>query len=84
LTIGTLDGVNIEIREEVGKENFFLFGLTADEVRRAKRDGYEPSRFVEASSDLRAILDLLGSGCFSHNDAELFKPLRDALLYHDE
>ncbi|MEX2088543.1 MAG: glycogen/starch/alpha-glucan phosphorylase [Bacteroidota bacterium] len=84
LTIGTLDGANIEIREEVGEENFFLFGLTADEVRKAKTDGYQPARYVEANSDLRSILDMLASGWFSRNDANLFRPLLDSLLYHDE
>lgn len=84
LTIGTLDGANIEIREEVGEENFFLFGLTADEVHKAKKEGYEPSSYVETNSDLRSILDMLAGGWFSHNDASLFKPLLDSLLYHDE
>lgn len=84
LTIGTLDGANIEIREEVGEENFFLFGLTADEVRKTKADGYQPARYIEANSDLRSILDMLASGWFSRNDANLFRPLLDSLLYHDE
>ncbi len=84
LTIGTLDGANIEIREEVGEENFFLFGLTADEVRKAKTDGYQPARYIEANSDLRSILDMLASGWFSRNDANLFRPLLDSLLYPDE
>ena len=59
LTIGTLDGANVEIREEVGAENFFLFGLTADEVERIKRDGYRPSDYIDGNAELRAVLDLI-------------------------
>ncbi|MBI3109938.1 MAG: glycogen/starch/alpha-glucan phosphorylase [Ignavibacteriales bacterium] len=84
LTIGTLDGANIEIREAVGEENFFLFGLTADEVRKVKAEGYEPARYVEQNSGLRSVLELLESGHFSRNDARLFKPLVDSLMHHDE
>ena len=84
LTIGTLDGANIEIREAVGEENFFLFGLTADEVRKTKAEGYDPARYVGQNGDLRSVLDLLGSGHFSRNDSYLFKPLLDSLMYHDE
>ena len=59
LTIGTLDGANVEIREEVGAENFFLFGLTADEVERVKREGYRPAAYVEGNAELREALDLI-------------------------
>ena len=65
LTIGTLDGANVEMREEVGAENFFLFGLTVDEVERIKRDGYRPSDYVNANSELTAVLDLIAGGTFS-------------------
>ena len=58
LTIGTLDGANVEIREEVGAENFFLFGLTADEVERVKREGYRPADYAEGNAELREALDL--------------------------
>jgi starch phosphorylase len=84
LTIGTLDGANIEIRDAVGADNFFLFGLTAEEVRTMKRDGYQPSRFVEANDDLKAVLEMLYSGEFSRRDPGLFRPLVDSLRYHDD
>ena len=84
LTIGTLDGANIEIREEVGAENFFLFGLTAPEVEQCKRQGYNPRVFYESNADLREVLDALSSGEFSHGDKSLFEPLVRGLLEGDE
>jgi starch phosphorylase len=84
LTIGTLDGANIEIREEVGAENFFLFGLTAEEVLDSKRRGYNPRSFYESNADLREAIDLIRSGYFSAGDSNLFKPFVDSLLNHDE
>jgi len=84
LTIGTLDGANIEIREEVGADNFFLFGLTAAEVFEAKAKGYSPRQYYETNDELRHAIDLIGSGIFSSGDSELFRPLVDSLLYHDE
>ena len=84
LTIGTLDGANIEIREEVGAENFFLFGCTADEVERLKAGGYWPRGVYESNPRLHAAIDLLASGHFSHGDRELFRPLIDSLLDRDE
>ncbi|HET6369777.1 MAG TPA: glycogen/starch/alpha-glucan phosphorylase, partial [Nitrospiria bacterium] len=83
LTIGTLDGGNIEIREEAGPENFFLFGLTADEVERVRRDGYRPSDYVAANDELRAALELVGGGRFSRGDAEVFRPLVENLTRSD-
>jgi starch phosphorylase len=83
LTIGTLDGANVEIREEVGPENFFLFGLTAEEVQDLKVKGYHPRSYYESNPLLRETLDQISSGHFSHGDAELFKPLVDNLLDHD-
>ena len=83
LTIGTLDGANIEIREEVGEENFFLFGLGAEEVARVQREGYRPTEYYHANPQLREVLDLIRSGFFSHGDGELFRALVDNLLYHD-
>ncbi|SAK83773.1 glycogen phosphorylase family protein [Caballeronia temeraria] len=83
LTIGTLDGANIEIREEVGDENFFLFGLSADEVERVKREGYRPAEYANANRKLREVLELIGSGHFSRGDREMFRPLVDNLLHHD-
>lgn len=84
LTIGTLDGANVEIREAVGWENFFLFGLTVDKVQRLYNSGYIPFTFYENNQELRAVLDLLRDGYFSHGDANLFRPLCDHLLYHDD
>jgi len=83
LTIGTLDGANVEIREEAGAENFFLFGLAEDEVQRIKRDGYRPSDYVNGNSELAAVLDLISSGTFSHGDTEVFRPLVDNLRHDD-
>jgi starch phosphorylase len=83
LTIGTLDGANIEIRDEVGQENFFLFGLTAEEVRAKKAAGYSPWEFYHADSHLREAIDSINSGHFSHGDTNLFKPLVDSLIKYD-
>lgn len=83
LTIGTLDGANIEIREEAGAENFFLFGLTAQEVYDLQARGYNPWDYYQGNGQLKTILDLLASGYFSHGDTQLFRPLIDSLLYHD-
>ena len=84
LTIGTLDGANIEIREEVGAENFFLFGLTAQEVQEKRAHGYNPRACYESNSNLREILDSLAGGEFSHGDRTLFEPLVQSLLTRDE
>jgi len=84
LTIGTLDGANIEIREEVGAENFFLFGLTTPEVEQRKQIGYSPRAFYESNANLREILDSLLSGEFSHGDKGLFEPLVNSLLNNDD
>jgi len=83
LTIGTLDGANVEIREAVGKENFFLFGKTIPEVQQLWREGYNPRRHYEANPRLAEVLDLVSSGFFSPKERGLFRPLVDALLYHD-
>jgi starch phosphorylase len=84
LTIGTLDGANIEIREAVGAENFFLFGLTAEEVLAKKVSGYNPWDYYNRNPELKMAIDRLSSGFFSHGDTNLFKPLLDSLLYHDD
>ena len=83
LTIGTLDGANIEIREEVGPENFFLFGLTAEEVRAKKAAGYSPWDCYNSDRHLREAVDLISSGHFSHGDTNLFKPLVESLIKYD-
>ncbi|MBD2579907.1 glycogen/starch/alpha-glucan phosphorylase [Oscillatoria sp. FACHB-1406] len=84
LTIGTLDGANIEIREEVGAENFFLFGLTAQQVEDLKVRGYNPMDYYKNNAELRGVLDRIAAGDFSHGDRELFKPIVDSLLYNDQ
>jgi starch phosphorylase len=84
LTIGTLDGANIEIREEVGAENFFLFGLTAQEVEQRKAAGYNPREFYESNAMLREIIDSLAAGEFSHGDRSLFEPLIQSLMTRDD
>jgi starch phosphorylase len=83
LTIGTLDGANVEIREAVGSENFFLFGLDVEEVAACKAEGYVPSRFIAGSERLRAALDLLESGFFSPDDPRRFHPIVHDLRTHD-
>jgi glycogen phosphorylase len=83
LTIGTLDGANIEIREEAGAENFFLFGLTAEQVYALKADGYNPKHYYENNADLKGVIDRIEGGYFSHGDRDLFKPIVDSLLYSD-
>ena len=83
LTIGTLDGANVEIREAVGEDNFFLFGLTADEAANTLAAGYRPRDVCEADPLLREALDVLASGLFSHGDRALFQPLVDNLLDRD-
>jgi len=83
LTIGTLDGANVEIREEVGAENFFLFGLTAEEVLDLKAKGYAPRSLYESNAGLREAIDQIRSGLFSQGNRDLFAPLVDNLLNHD-
>jgi starch phosphorylase len=83
LTIGTLDGANVEIREEVGAENFFLFGLTNEQVVETKARGYNPRAIYEQNSALHKVIDTIASGTFSRGDAGLFQPLVNSLLDHD-
>jgi len=83
LTIGTLDGANIEIREEVGDENFFLFGLTSAQVDEAKRNGYNPHFIYDHNEELRKVINSINSGLFSKGDPDLFKPITGNLLWHD-
>jgi starch phosphorylase len=84
LTIGTLDGANVEIREEVGDENFFLFGMTTPEVMELRRTGYRPRTYYDENPHLREVIDLIASGFFTKGDREIFRPLVDHLLNHDE
>ncbi|HUO66689.1 MAG TPA: glycogen/starch/alpha-glucan phosphorylase, partial [Gammaproteobacteria bacterium] len=83
VTIGTLDGANVEIREEVGADNFFVFGLTAAEVEQMQRQGYRPGDYLERDPELRAALDLIADGRFSRGDREMFRPLVDNLKTSD-
>ncbi|MGP0127697.1 MAG: glycogen/starch/alpha-glucan phosphorylase [cyanobacterium endosymbiont of Rhopalodia musculus] len=83
LTIGTLDGANIEIREAAGAENFFLFGLTAEEVYDLKANGYNPIDYYHNNEELRGVIDRIASGYFSHGDGELFQPIVGPLMSHD-
>lgn len=84
LTIGTLDGANVEIRDEVGADNFFLFGMTADEAVRRKSEGYRPREIYEGNPELRSVIDLIASGALSRGDPHVFQPLVQSLLDRDE
>jgi glycogen phosphorylase len=84
VTVGTLDGANIEIRDRVGAENFFLFGLTSDQVTATKSAGYSPLGYYQRVPELKSAIDSISAGVFSSGDTELFRPLIDSLLYRDE
>jgi starch phosphorylase len=84
LTIGTLDGANIEIRDAVGPDNFFLFGLTASEVARTKAEGYAPWQVYESNPHLREAVDQIRDGYFSDGNREMFAPLVESLLTRDD
>src|SRR5213080_4403546 len=83
LTIGTLDGANIEICDEVAPENFFLFGLTAEEVVKVKAGGYRPRDYYKKNRALREVIDFVASGALGRGDAGLFRPIVENLLDHD-
>jgi glycogen phosphorylase len=84
LTIGTLDGANVEIREEVGPENIFIFGMTVEEVNELWRKGYNPHDFLQQHDELRSVVDWVGSNYFTADEAPgVFNMLRDNLVYHD-
>ncbi len=80
LTIGTLDGANIEIMEEVGRDNIFIFGLTTDEVNSTRSKGYNPRDYYIRQPELRRVLDQIAGGFFSPDAPELFRPIVDLLL----
>ncbi|MBE9188784.1 glycogen/starch/alpha-glucan phosphorylase [Gloeocapsopsis crepidinum LEGE 06123] len=84
LTIGTLDGANVEIRQEVGADNFFLFGLTAEEVSTLKTSGYHPQHYYKTNRELQEVLQYIAHGYFSPEDINLFRPIVNSLLHHDE
>ena len=83
LTIGTLDGANIEIREEVGAENFFLFGMTTEEVAELK-PRYRPEDYLYGNGQLMQVFEQLSNGTFAKGDAEVFRPIVEALKYNDD
>ncbi len=83
LTIGTLDGANIEIREAVHPENFFLFGLNVDQINILRNTGYYPRDYYNSNNELRETIDKISSGYFSNGDSNMFKPLVDSLLSQD-
>ncbi len=83
LTIGTLDGANVEMLEEVGKENFLLFGLTTEQVAALKAESYSPWDYINHDGELKAAIDLISSQHFNETP-EIFKPLIDSIIYHDE
>jgi len=83
LTIGTLDGANVEIRERVGAENFFLFGKTESEIMELRDQGYRPNNFIAASNELQETLKLIEVGHFSNGDSELFRPIINILTGND-
>ena len=83
LTIGTLDGANIEISERVGMENIFIFGMTAEEVAARRSDGFDPRAVVEADPRLKQALDMIGGGAFSPGDPDRYRPIVDSLLGGD-
>ena len=83
LTIGTMDGANIEIREEVGKENIFIFGLLADEVVKLKSSGYNPRTYYESNPALKKVIDMIATDYFSKNETGVFKSIIDSLLGTD-
>jgi len=84
LTVGTLDGANVEIRECVGPENFFLFGLDADEAIALEEGGYNPIDRYNGDAELKSVIDAIASGEFSADEPARFRPLVDSLLHHDE
>lgn len=83
LTLGTLDGANVEIREEVGPENFFLFGLHTNEVAGMVRAGYSPRTFIERSARLAEALSLIETGFFSFGERDRYRDVVNNLTYHD-
>ena len=84
LTIGTLDGANVEIRNEVGKENIFIFGLTVEQVEELKAKGYVPADYYKSNPKLKKVIDLISCGFFSPENPGMFQPIIDSLMQRDE
>lgn len=83
VTIGTLDGANVEIKNEVGDDNIFIFGLTADEIMAARKNGYTPIKYYETNPELKLIIDMLKTNYFNKNEHGIFDPIVNELLYRD-
>jgi starch phosphorylase len=83
LTVGTLDGANVEMREHVGDDNIFIFGLKAEEVAQLRSGGYEPRSIIEGSPELSQALSAISSGVFSPDDPGRYRELIDGLYQHD-
>ncbi len=83
LTIGTLDGANVEMREEAGDENIFIFGMTVEEVEARKRQGYNSTEAYHANPELKQAVDQIASGYFSPENPDMFKDLANILIHHD-
>ena len=81
LTIGTLDGANIEIHDAVGAENIFIFGMNAEQVAATLRQGYDPWHHYHANAELKEVLDMIAAGYFSPSEPSLFQPVFDALTH---
>lgn len=84
LTIGTLDGANIEIRDQVGEDNIFIFGLTAEEVEDTRKKGYQPRKYYDSNPELAQALDMIREGYFAPDHPHIFIPLVDSLLVHGD
>jgi len=84
LTIGTLDGANVEIREEVGDENIFIFGMNAQEVEELRARGYNPMEYYHKNQELKQVIDMIANGFFCPEQPDLFRPITDSLLYHGD
>ena len=84
LTIGTLDGANVEIADEVGRDNIFIFGLTVDQVATLQAQGYRPRDYCDANAELRDVLHMIGSGFFSPDEPDRFQAILDKLLVHGD
>lgn len=84
LTIGTLDGANVEIMKEVDRENIFIFGLTAAEVQQVRQSGYDPRLHYQNNTELKQAIDMIGSGYFSPSEPTLFQPIINSLLEHGD
>ena len=83
LTIGTLDGANVEMTEEMGKENIFIFGMNVDEVEETKRTGYNPRDYYEKNAEIRQVMDQINNGYFSPEDQNMFKDIYNSIMHQD-